>query len=180
MKNIVCFLVGAAFLLGCEQEKESSVSLFKESNVGDLAKPYVTAGNRMYCVGFQDGSFPPMGDHVKGEMGGVWTQPIKLLDQFELAVAAPEKNIHLDHLKASRFTTFPHQVQWVYVLDSLQADVVCTLFVPEKERSLQVKYDIVNKGPEALNLQLTFSGKVDLRAGFFSEQAGLQNAPDSL
>lgn len=180
MKNIVCLLVGAAFLLGCEQEKESSVSLFKESNVGDLAKPYVTAGNRMYCVGFQDGSFPPMGDHVKGEMGGVWTQPIKLLDQFELAVAAPEKNIHLDHLKASRFTTFPHQVQWVYVLDSLQADVVCTLFVPEKERSLQVKYDIVNKGPEALNLQLTFSGKVDLRAGFFSEQAGLQNAPDSL
>jgi hypothetical protein len=28
----------------------------------------------------EDGTFPPLGWHTKGEMGGVWMHPIKLLD----------------------------------------------------------------------------------------------------
>src|SRR3954464_14881761 len=41
---------------------------------------YVTAGDRAYVVGFQDGRFYAQGWHVTGEMGGVWTQPLKLVD----------------------------------------------------------------------------------------------------
>ena len=47
-------------------------------------KRYVAAGDRAYVVGIMDGSFPFMGWHIKGLMGGVWTPPIKLLDTSEL------------------------------------------------------------------------------------------------
>ncbi|MGI8910587.1 MAG: glycogen debranching protein [Rubrobacteraceae bacterium] len=41
---------------------------------------YVTTGTRAYEVGTEAGRFPAMGFHTRGEMGGVWSPPIKLLD----------------------------------------------------------------------------------------------------
>lgn len=41
---------------------------------------YVVAGSRAYIVGTEDGRFPAMGFHTRGEMGGIWSPPIKLLD----------------------------------------------------------------------------------------------------
>src|SRR3954451_7992348 len=41
---------------------------------------YVAAGDRAYVMGFEDGRFYAQGWHVTGEMGGVWTQPLKLVD----------------------------------------------------------------------------------------------------
>jgi hypothetical protein len=40
----------------------------------------VAAGTRAYSIGFQDGRFYANGWHITGEMGGVWTPPLKLLD----------------------------------------------------------------------------------------------------
>src|SRR4051794_35803093 len=41
---------------------------------------YVAAGERAYVVGFEDGRFPAHGWHITCEMGGVWSQPLKLVD----------------------------------------------------------------------------------------------------
>jgi len=41
---------------------------------------YVAAGERAYVMGFQDGGFGAQGWHITGEMGGVWSQPLKLVD----------------------------------------------------------------------------------------------------
>ena len=41
---------------------------------------YVVTGSRAYTVGTQAGQFPAMGFHTRGEMAGVWSPPIKLLD----------------------------------------------------------------------------------------------------
>ncbi len=41
---------------------------------------YVAAGDRAYVMGFEDGRFYAQGWHVSGEMGGVWSQPLKLVD----------------------------------------------------------------------------------------------------
>jgi hypothetical protein len=54
-------------------------------------KRYVAAGDRAYVVGVQDGSLVPdvnlnpngIGWHIKGQMGGVWAHPIKLLHRFQ-------------------------------------------------------------------------------------------------
>src|SRR3954452_21694466 len=40
----------------------------------------VAAGERAYSVGFEDGRFYANGWHISGEMGGIWTPPLKLLD----------------------------------------------------------------------------------------------------
>jgi hypothetical protein len=49
-------------------------------------KRYVAAGDRAYVIGSEDGRFPPMGWHIRGEMGGVWAHPIKLLDGYWFAL----------------------------------------------------------------------------------------------
>jgi glycogen debranching enzyme len=49
-------------------------------------KRYVAAGDRAYIIGAADGGFPAMGWHIRGEMGGVWAHPIKLLDGYWFAV----------------------------------------------------------------------------------------------
>jgi hypothetical protein len=41
---------------------------------------FVASGPRAYDVGTEAGRYPAMGFHTRGEMGGIWTQPIKLLD----------------------------------------------------------------------------------------------------
>ena len=57
---------------------------------------FVVTGDGFYQVGAADGSYPATGWHIRGEMGGFWTPPIKLLDglwfgapdqHFERAVA---------------------------------------------------------------------------------------------
>jgi len=40
----------------------------------------VVAGTRAYAEGFEDGRFYANGWHITGEMGGVWTPPLKLAD----------------------------------------------------------------------------------------------------
>jgi hypothetical protein len=40
----------------------------------------VAAGTRAYSIGFEDGRFYGNGWHITGEMGGVWTPPVKLVD----------------------------------------------------------------------------------------------------
>src|SRR5690349_20305620 len=40
----------------------------------------IASGTRAYAEGFQDGRFYANGWHITGEMGGVWTPPLKLLD----------------------------------------------------------------------------------------------------
>jgi hypothetical protein len=53
----------------------------------DLAdRRWVAAGDRAYVIGAQDGTFPPMGWHIRGEMGGVWAHPIKLLDGYWFSI----------------------------------------------------------------------------------------------
>jgi hypothetical protein len=40
----------------------------------------VAAGTRAYSIGFEDGGFYANGWHITGEMGGVWTPPLKLVE----------------------------------------------------------------------------------------------------
>ena len=41
---------------------------------------FVTTGPRAYELGTEAGRYPAAGFHTRGEMGGVWTPPIKLVD----------------------------------------------------------------------------------------------------
>src|SRR3954462_5391332 len=56
----------------------SSPQLSVTSRLADRRE--VAAGTRAYSIGFSDGRFYANGWHITGEMGGVWTPPLKLLD----------------------------------------------------------------------------------------------------
>lgn len=44
------------------------------------ARRYVASGTRAYDIGDESGRYPAMGFHTTGEMGGLWTPPLKMLD----------------------------------------------------------------------------------------------------
>ena len=78
--TIFCKLLAIVILAGCANStSDSGSSLFPlleglprlKGKTAFLDAPYVTAGNRVYAVGHQDGTFPDLGWHVTGEMGGI-------------------------------------------------------------------------------------------------------------
>src|SRR5918997_516258 len=57
---------------------EQSPTLSVSDRLDD--RRYAATGTRGYVVGTEAGRFPAMGFHTRGEMGGIWSPPIKLLD----------------------------------------------------------------------------------------------------
>src|SRR5215211_4126126 len=77
MRRIVPLLLATALLAG-----SGPASASPELSTTDQLKTrrYVAAGDRAYVMGFEDGRFYAQGWHITGEMGGIWTQPLKLVD----------------------------------------------------------------------------------------------------
>jgi hypothetical protein len=98
---------------------------------------FVTTGHRAYELGAADGTYPATGWHIRGEMGGFWSPPVKLLDGLWFAVDG-------QWLRASRFT-------------SGQGFVRMDLTGPGGLRVQRV--DVVPDGGRATLVGLTFSGE---------------------
>ena len=85
------------------------------SNHGqNQGQPYVTAGDRAYLIGTQDGTFPDMGRHVPGEMGGLWLHPIKLIDGFWATVTDRATRQQVALSESAEFTTYPYGNRFRY------------------------------------------------------------------
>ncbi len=84
VRTRVCRLVQGATvalataLIVCTAAQAAAPELSVSSRLQDRRE--VAAGQRSYAVGFEDGRFYANGWHTTGEMGGVWTPPLKLLD----------------------------------------------------------------------------------------------------
>ena len=141
-----------------------------------LNSPFVTAGDRVYMVGHQDGSFPELGWHIKGEMGGIWDHPIKLLDGFNAFLTIEGSNIPLE--KAHRFTNYPMAGRHDYRLDSLDLEVERWQFVPDGKEGLVLEYVLHNRGNTDTSLEFGFIGHPDLRATWLGERTGMVDGKD--
>src|ERR1043166_5189061 len=75
--------------LRCQVEHAAPIMGGISNHGQNLGQPYVTAGDRAYLIGTQDGNFPDMGEHVPGEMAGLWLHQIKLIDGFWATVTEP-------------------------------------------------------------------------------------------
>jgi hypothetical protein len=67
-----------AILIGATAAQAATPELSTTNRLQDRRE--VAAGQRSYAVGFEDGRFYANGWHSTGEMGGVWTPPLKLVD----------------------------------------------------------------------------------------------------
>jgi len=100
-------------------------ALSETSQLGN--RRFVVTGDRAYEVGAGDATYPATGWHIRGEMGGFWSPPIKLMDGVWFAADGA-------WLTASRFTAHPG-----YTTMTLAGpggmDIQRTDFVPDGSRA---------------------------------------------
>ena len=149
------------------------------SNQGrNKQQPYVTAGDRTYLIGTQDGNFPDMGHHIPGEMGGLWLPPIKLIDGFQARIAevGADKEVLLS--ESAEMIAYPYGNLFRYgrVLDDLDVDRF--QFSPDHQQGLIVQYRFKNASDRARRLRFEWSVKTDLRPGWNSERLGIRDGQD--
>jgi hypothetical protein len=133
------------------------------SNHGhNQGKPYVTAGDRTYLIGTQDGNFPDMGQHVPGEMGGLWLHPIKLIDGFWAKVTDIATNQEIVLSESGDFVNYPYGNRFRYgpVLGGLEVERF--QFSPDGQEGLIVQYTFKNAGDRKKQLRFHFTVKTDL------------------
>ena len=143
-----------------------------------LASPYVTAGNRLYAVGHQDGTFPALGWHVTGEMGGIWDHPIKLFDGFEAALVTEAGTTCLD--SALSFVNYPFANRFSYGPVMPGLSVSRLQFIPDDAEGFVGVFLLENsqKTPWEGALHLTVT--TDLRPVWLGERTGMKDGPDQL
>ena len=141
-----------------------------------LPSPYVTAGNRVYMVGHQDGSFPELGWHIKGEMGGIWNHPIKLMDGFDITLNWDNHSFPLD--KAKKFTNYPMANVHHFSIPEKELEVKRWQFVPDDEEGVFVQLEIENRGTEKQDFFIDFTGHTDLRPTWLGERTDMIDGQD--
>ncbi|MEL6805472.1 MAG: glycogen debranching protein, partial [Bacteroidota bacterium] len=139
-----------------------------------LNSPYVAAGDRLYMVGHQDGSFPDLGWHVAGEMGGIWAHPIKLMDGFTAAIAQDGQSLCLS--QADSFVNYPFANQHFFHTDGLAIERL--QFVPDGEEALVVEFVLRNLTEETQRFDLQLTGLSDLRPVWLGERTEMIDGPD--
>ncbi|WP_235855441.1 glycogen debranching protein [Flagellimonas pelagia] len=141
-----------------------------------LESPFVTAGDRTYMVGHQDGSFPPLGWHIKGEMGGIWDHPIKLMDGFDAEMII---NGHvMPFNKASEFVNYPFANKHLFEFDEEDISVERIQFVPDGKQGIFVQYIIHNNSKETKTGKFQFNGQTDLRPTWLGERTNMIDGKD--
>ena len=141
-----------------------------------LGSPYVTAGDKLYMIGFQDGTFPDIGWHVKGEMGGIWHHPIKLMDGFEVSITIEDSTTRLD--KADVFENYPFGNKHIYNTFSDKVSVERLQFVPDGKNAVFVEFAISNKSNEKLKIELDLKAISNLRPVWLGERTGMVDGKD--
>jgi hypothetical protein len=113
----------------------------------------IASGTRAYAVGFEDGRFYANGWHITGEMGGVWTPPLKLLDGLWFGVGDEWVG------RATRFMSGRGYVRYdLPDLGGLQ--LRRTDFVPDDRRAALFGLELTNPAGTAR----TVTVKVDARS----------------
>ncbi|NAY91958.1 glycogen debranching protein [Muricauda sp. JGD-17] len=141
-----------------------------------LDSPFVTAGDRVYMVGHQNGTFPSLGWHIKGEMGGIWNHPIKLMDGFDAKVIIGGDTLSLN--QASSFVNYPFANKHIFEFPSKNLVVERYQFVPDGQQGVFVQYVIKNDSNENMSGSFQFFGHTDLRPTWLGEHTQMYDDVD--
>src|SRR3989441_6096732 len=175
-----CFALTNVQLLPCQNAYAMPILAGISNHGENKGQPYVTAGDRTYLIGTQDGNFPDMGSHVAGEMGGLWLHPIKLIDGFWATVTDRTTHQAVALSESADLVTYPYGNRFGYgpVLDSLEIERF--QFSPDGHEGLIVQYIFRNASNRRRELHFRFAVKTDLSPVWFSDRLGIKDAPDSV
>ena len=145
-----------------------------------LSSPFVTAGDRVYMVGFQNGSFPPLGWHITGEMGGIWDHPIKLLDGFDASITTDDGASAFCLNNADSFSNYPlgnvHHFTW----RDQGIDAERFQFVPDGVEGMVIEFLIRNNNTAARQLDFAINANFDLRPTWLGERTQMKDDVDEV
>lgn len=141
-------------------------------------EPYLTAGDKAHIIETQNGLFPDMGGHVPGEMGGIWTHPVKLADGYWMKIREEGQQEGVWLMEAEEYITYPYGSGFIYNQNDLQ--VKRFQFAPDQEKGVIIEYTIQNTSGQVRNLFLDFVVKTDLSPVWFSKENGIPDYPDQV
>ena len=134
----------------------------------------------MYIIGHQDGSFPALGWHIEGEMGGIWDHPIKLMDGFTAQLTIENNNQSFCLDKATQFINYPignrHHFSWPQ--ENLEVDRI--QFIPDGIEGAIVEFRIINTDTNDKAVNFSFTGMADLRPTWLGERTNMIDAEDEV
>ncbi len=183
IRSIVLSLVLAIMVVRAlpSQSSDAARILRGLSNHGRTGtRPYVTAGDRAYLIGTQDGKFPDMGGHLEGEMGGLWLHPIKLIDGFAAELTDVATKEHVALTESAEFINYPYANLFRYapVLGGLKVERF--QLSPNGQPGVIVRYTISNATDRKRELRFQFAVKTDIRPVWYSEHLDISDAPDTV
>ncbi|MGZ5253205.1 MAG: alpha-L-rhamnosidase-related protein [Flavitalea sp.] len=180
---LFCFLFCIGIKANAQTGRSSSVApIFNntESITGkpqNLVTPYNTAGDKLYMVGHQDGTFPDLGWHVKGEMGGIWQHPIKLLDGFEAGISVDHKRFELN--KADAFVNFPFGNKHIYNTFSDEISIERFQFVPDQMGAVYIEFLIKNNSNKTVKIDFDVKAISNLMPVWLGDRTGMIDGKDN-
>ncbi|MFY0688057.1 MAG: glycogen debranching protein [Cyclobacteriaceae bacterium] len=184
MNKVFAYLWLATICICCVPKNEWDLSRafdqmeFLDGTQDYLESSYVTAGDRVYMVGHQDGSFPDLGWHINGEMGGIWSHPIKLLDGFALNINNDNSSWCLNN--AGSFRNYPIGNAHHFENRIMDLEVERFQFAPEGLEGLIVMYAIKNKSNKNQRLTISFNAMIDLMPVWLAERMNIVDGQDSV
>lgn len=171
-------------LLSCQGSFTPEQSLFEalksqeglRGNSTYLNSPFTTAGDRVYLIGHQNGSFPDLGWHVEGEMGGIWLHPIKLMDGFSASLTLDDQVFCLD--QAQSFTNYPFANVLEFQFEEAGLEVDRLHFVPDGKEGMTILFRVKNVDKVQKSIRFQFNAVVDLMPSWLGERKGMIDEAD--
>jgi hypothetical protein len=155
----------------------SSPELTETSRLADRRS--LVVGDRAYAMSSADSLYPAAGWHIRGEMGGVWTPPIKLVDGVWLRLGDTWLG-DPDGARATKTT-----VGWGYTRTSYapvdRVSVQRTDFVPDGTRATLVGLTLTAPQPRTVPVALDAHSELMSAYpwGWTKPNAGTFNLPDT-
>ncbi|MEA2363000.1 MAG: hypothetical protein QOD71_2145 [Thermoleophilaceae bacterium] len=171
-RKLIAVAAALAVLAGAGAAHAAS-TLSTSDRLGD--RRYVAAGERAYVVGSEAGGFPATGWHIRGEMGGIWSPPLKLVDGVWFALDGKWTG------PATRFTSGSG-----YIAMDLPApaglDARRVEFVPDGRRAVLIGLRLRSTGAQR-RVSVTVDAHSELISaypwGWTAPTAGDFNLPDT-
>ena len=132
-----------------------------------LNEGYVCAGNGFYVSGKQDGTIPPHGWHIPGEMSGIWMQPIKLMNSYNISCIVDHEFI-MDTEQATYFTQYPWGNEFVYENEGYS--LVRREWIVD---DLGLVIELENRGDVTNEFSVSMDFVVNLRGSWLADQHGM-------
>ena len=181
-------LTPVLLIVGCFTSGPSQSDLFSDVVMIDsiegkaqyLRSPFVTAGDRVYLIGYQDGSFPDLGWHVEGEMGGIWDHPVKLMDGFYAGITIQGSNQSFCLDNADKFINYPFSNKHYYQWTEENISIERSQFIPDSLEGAVIQFKVTNENEERRDISFSFTGMTDLRPTWLGERTNMIDAEDAV